>query len=149
MRSAGCVLGVHDLEIHDYGPGRRVVTLHAEVPADGDWLAMHDEIDALERRLASEFQCSATIHMDPVTVDDPGLSQMREDVVRTIAARIDPRLTVHDFRVVESRHGGKLLFDVLAPYDLAMSDDEIRAAVRECVRACAPCCRAVVRVDRG
>ncbi len=93
------ILGVHDLMVHDYGPGRRVISLHAEVPAEGNVLELHDIIDNLEHSLSKELGCVATIHMDPVVTGDPRVDELRY-AVTDILASIDERITMHDFRVV-------------------------------------------------
>ena len=97
--SHGQVLGLHDLVIHDYGPGRRMISLHVEVSAAEDILVTHDMIDNIEKQLSRELGCAAIIHMDPILVGDARIDELR---LRTagLVRGIDPRLTIHDFRVV-------------------------------------------------
>ncbi len=142
------VLGLHDLVVHDYGPGRRMISLHAEVPAGGNLLAMHDELDRIERRLSEELNCDALIHMDPVITDDERVAPLREAAAACLA-RIDPRLTLHDFRVVDRGGETRLLFDVTAPYDLALSDEELAKAVKGGIVGMDGKYRAIVKIDRG
>lgn len=124
VTSHDLILGIHDMMIHDYGPGRVVVSLHAEVPADGDLLEMHDLIDHIEHDLADTCHCEAVIHMDPVAVNDPETDALKEKVASVIAA-IDPALKFHDFRIVKGPTHTNLIFDVLVPYRFAMSDRDL------------------------
>ena len=94
------VLGVHDLVVHDYGPGRLMITLHAEVPAHGDIMAMHDVIDNIEKELMEKLHCHAVIHMDPI-VTDGSVTALKEQVA-ALVKQVDPGLTIHDFRVVRA-----------------------------------------------
>ncbi len=144
-----CVLGVHDLVVHDYGPGRRMVSLHAEVPADGSLLTLHEAIDGIERRLGEELNCDAVIHMDPVVTDDGRVAPLRDAVTEQLRARIDGRLTVHDFRIVDGASTVKLVFDVVAPFDLALSDEGLTAAVEDAVQEIDKKYHTAVRIDRG
>lgn len=101
MGEYSLVLGIHDLIVHDYGPGRRMISLHAEVPAKGNILEMHDTIDNLEKRLQQELRCSAVIHMDPVMNDDLETTECQA-IVTGILQEIDTNLTLHDFRIVKA-----------------------------------------------
>ena len=122
------IVGIHDLMVHDYGPGRRIISLHAEVPSDGNILALHDIIDNLEKKLSNDLKCLATIHMDPVAAHDPVTLELREKVRQTLKAYNDS-LTFHDFRVVHGDTHTNLLFDLAVPYELDMQPGEIRNAV--------------------
>lgn len=141
------VLGLHDLVIHDYGPGRRMISLHVEVSAAEDILVTHDIIDNIEKQLSRELGCAAIIHMDPILVGDARIDELR---LRTagLVRSIDPRLTIHDFRVVTGPTHTNLIFDVVAPFDLPMSDDELRRAVEEGVSAWEGGYYAVLTIDK-
>lgn len=115
------VLGIHDLIVHNYGPGRLLISLHAEVPADGDLLQLHDTIDLAEHRLHRELGCSAVIHMDPVCLHDEQTQRLK-DIALQVVDSIDPRLTIHDFRIVAGPTHTNLIFDVVTPYDFDYSD---------------------------
>ena len=97
--SSPVVQGIHDLIVHDYGPGRVMISLHAEVPAHGDIMALHDEIDNVEKELREKLGCDAVIHMDPVVTDDERLNQLHAQV-QQIVAGIDSNLSMPDFRAV-------------------------------------------------
>ena len=128
------ITGIHDLMVHDYGPGRLYVSLHAEVPASGDILALHDVVDSAERELASELGCLATIHMDPVVSDD-GLTAETRERVAAIVRLIDPGITIHDFRMVPGPTHTNVIFDAVVPYGCPLSDQEVARRVQEGVRA--------------
>ena len=122
------ILGVHDLMVHDYGPGRCVISLHAEVPAEGDILAMHDIIDNLEHKLSSELGCITTIHMDPVVTSDPRVDELRYQII-DILASIHETITMHDFRVVFGPTHTNLIFDIVLPFDFPLPEDNLLADI--------------------
>ena len=143
--SAPELLGVHDLVIHDYGPGRRMMSVHAEVPADGSLAALHAVIDRIERELGERFQLEAVIHLDPVEIRDPRTQRLRV-LAEALAKELDPSASIHDLRCAD---GGVVEFDVVVPYEVALSDGEVRAVLEEKLRAHEPDCRPVIRVDRS
>ena len=122
------VRGMHDLIVHDYGPGRRMISLHAEVPAEGDIISMHDAIDNIEGELRRELKCDAVIHMDPIVTTDEKILKLKKETSALVKA-IDTRITMHDFRVVAGPTHTNLTFDVVVPYDFSMSDEEVVDAV--------------------
>ena len=130
--SHDCVLGMHDLVVHDYGPGRLIISLHAEVPCTGDLLEMHDAIDHIEQDLANELGCEAVIHMDPIQSDDGVVSGMRASVAELVAS-IDSRMTIHDFRMVPGPTHTNLIFDVVKPFELRMTDEELKDEIQRLV----------------
>ena len=134
--------------VHDYGPGRLFVSLHAEVPASGDILALHDVVDSAERELASELGCLATIHMDPVVSDD-GLTAETRERVAAIVRLIDPGITIHDFRMVPGPTHTNVIFDAVVPYGCPLSDQEVARRVQEGVRALDGNYFAVVEVEKS
>ena len=142
------ITGIHDLMVHDYGPGRLYVSLHAEVPASGDILALHDVVDSAERELASELGCLATIHMDPVVSDD-GLTAETRERVAAIVRLIDPGITIHDFRMVPGPTHTNVIFDAVVPYGCPLSDQEVARRVQEGVRALDGNYFAVVEVEKS
>lgn len=115
------IVGIHDLIVHNYGPGRCLVSLHAEVPAHGDILASHELVDAVEHRLMREFNIVACIHMDPVDTRDERVDTLRT-LTSTMLEDIDARLTLHDFRVVFGEQRINLIFDVVVPFGYAEKD---------------------------
>ena len=133
VTSSPNVYGMHDLIVHDYGPGRRMISLHAEIPADGDLMAIHDEIDNIEAKLRDELHCSATIHMDPIVTNDAETNEMRSRVAH-LAKEIDPKLSIHDFRMVKGDTHTNLIFDVAVPYECHLTDVEVSNEMKEKVK---------------
>ena len=108
------VCGIHDLVVHDYGPGRCMASIHVEVPADGNLVAMHEVIDQMERDIYAEFHVPLCVHMDPVAEPDAHI-KAAEDALRAYLAQYDPPMTLHDFRFVPGEKQTNLIFDVDAP----------------------------------
>lgn len=141
------ILGIHDLVYHDYGPGRAMMSFHAEVPADGDFLAIHDVIDHIERELKARHHIETVIHMDPV-VRDGRTAALREQAAQ-LAREIDPVLTIHDFRITAGPHHTNLIFDVMVPYGFPLSDAQVRARLTEGIRGLSDRYFAVIQVDHS
>lgn len=142
------VHGIHDLIVHDYGPGRLMISLHAEVSATGNLLLIHDEIDNIETELQSKLHCAATIHMDPIVTDNEEVNRLRE-VVGEMARSLDSSLTIHDFRMVEGPTHINLIFDVAIPFACKLTDVEVISALRASVRSLpGPQYFAVIQADR-
>lgn len=116
MRPA-IITGMHDLVIHDYGPGRQMVSLHAEVPVHVDILKAHDVIDNVEKELKEKLGCDAVIHMDPIATDDPATNRLK-DAVMELGQAISPQLSIHDFRVVSGDTHTNVIFDAVVPFSL-------------------------------
>ena len=127
------VCGMHDLIVHDYGPGRKMISLHAEVPAEGNILELHDVIDNIENELRRKLGCEATIHMDPIVTSDEHVSETKSAVSSLIKA-IDKDLSIHDFRMVVGETHTNLIFDILAPFGFRLSDEELLTEVLQAVR---------------
>ena len=142
------VLNIHDLIVHDYGPGRMMISLHAEVSADGDLLQLHDVIDNAEHRLKKELGCMAVIHMDPIITNDAHTDALRMAVAEKVKS-IDPRLTIHDFRTVPGSTHTNLIFDVVVPYDVKLTADEVRRRIGALVKELDENYFAVVQVDNS
>lgn len=141
------VLGLHDLIVHNYGPGRIMISLHAEVSASGDILLLHDTIDNIERQLQKELQCSAVIHMDPVVTDDEETSHLKE-IMTAVVQEMSPILRLHDFRLVKGPTHTNIIFDVLVPYHFKMSDDQIRSFIATRAKAIDPAYYTVINIDK-
>lgn len=139
------ILGVHDLVIHDYGPGRRMMSVHAEVPASGSLVALHGVVDQAERELARRFGLEAVIHLDPVEQGDPQSDRLRA-LAESLAREMDPAATIHDFR---RGGGGAVSFDVVMPYDVVLSDGQVRDTLTQKLMDREPDCRPVIQVDRS
>lgn len=141
------VLGLHDLVVHNYGPGRVMLSVHVEVPADGNILVLHDMIDLIEHRLAKELGCSAVIHMDPVCVNDEETNRLKEKVAKIIDG-MEGNVKFHDFRMVHGPTHTNLIFDVAVPYDYVMADGEIVSYIQGKIRELDENYHAVIDVDK-
>ena len=128
------VLGIHDLVVHNYGPGRVMLSVHVEVPSSGDVLILHDMIDLIEHRLARELGCSAVIHMDPICVDDELTNEMKQRVAEIIE-KMTEKITFHDFRIVHGPTHTNIIFDIVIPFEVKRSEEEIVEWLQEEVHA--------------
>lgn len=128
------IMGIHDLIVHDYGPGRLMISLHAEMPVyeDSDIFAMHDIIDNAERLLSKELECLVTIHLDPTRSNDEKVAELKAKTVNVLHG-ISPELSLHDFRVVPGPTHTNLIFDVVIPFDLKLKEDEITEKLNSAV----------------
>ena len=142
------VVGIHDLVVHDYGPGRVMVSLHAEVRGDGNIFDLHDAIDTAETELKEQLGCIATIHMDPIEADNTEVSQMRAAVAETLK-ELDDVISIHDFRMVPGPTHTNLIFDAVVPADYKKSDEELAASIRQHIHQTWPDRYAVVSIDHS
>ena len=140
------VKGMHDLVVHDYGPGRVMISLHAEVPHTEDILVIHDEIDNIEEELGDKLNCEAVIHMDPIIMDDEKVNEVTE-YVRNIVCQVGEELNFHDFRMVSGNSHTNLIFDVVVPFKYRMSDEAIKKAIQEAIWVNYPRYNAVIHID--
>lgn len=148
VNSYDTIRGIHDLVVHDYGAGRVMISLHAEVPGDGDLMELHDLIDTVERRLSKELGCQAVIHMDPIAVDDGAVGQTRERVLAALRAGLDDRVTVHDFRMVPGPTHTNVIFDAVIPLEIDRPDAALKAEISRIIREMDENFYAVVTIDR-
>jgi len=142
------IVGLHDLMVHDYGPGRRFVSLHVEVPASMDMMEAHELIDAIEYNLRRSCGCEVTIHMDPIIIDNPKLTLMRESVAQVIA-KIDKSIHMHDFRVTKSHNGFNLIFDVVVVFGFKYSDVELKKRIQKEIMGLNKTYNAVVKISHS
>lgn len=147
VMSYDLVIGIHDLIVHNYGPGRSLISLHAEVPADGDLLAMHDTIDLIEHHLHDELLCDAVIHMDPICIHDELTMNLKAKVTEILQG-IDPTLNMHDFRIVSGPTHTNLIFDVVTPFQYKYPDEELKRMIRNKIREYDQNYYAVIEVDK-
>lgn len=148
VNSYDVVHGVHDLVVHDYGPGRVMLSLHVEVPEDGKLSELHDVIDTIERRLSAELGCQAVIHMDPIATDDALVAQTRDRVLALLRQKLNPGVTIHDFRMVAGPTHTNVIFDAVVPLQDERSDEALKQAVTALVREMDGDYYAVVNIDR-
>lgn len=133
VMSYDVIEGIHDLVVHDYGPGRVMISLHAEVPGNRDIFELHDVVDQAEIRLKKELGCEAVIHMDPIVVDDQAVDDMKKRMVELVHG-IDGKISIHDFRMVKGPTHTSLIFDAVVPLQFHMGEDEVLERIREEIR---------------
>ncbi|MBQ6802089.1 MAG: cation diffusion facilitator family transporter [Oscillospiraceae bacterium] len=141
------MIGIHDMIVHNYGPGRVFISLHAEVPSDGNFVDIHDTIDNIEHDIMNETGCLATIHMDPVDVRDEETAKMRAKVAEIIK-ETDEKISFHDFRMVSGPTHINVIFDIVVPHDYKLSDGEIAKLIADKIHAHDEKYFAVIDVDK-
>lgn len=124
------IVGMHDLIVHDYGPGRMMISLHAEVPGDKNIFDLHEEIDLAEVTLSKKFNCQTTIHMDPVDVGNKDLEEIKL-IIKEEVHKISEKMTFHDVRMVPGVNNSNVIFDVVKPFDCKLSDDELKSLLAQ------------------
>lgn len=127
------IAGIHDIMVHDYGPGRKIVSFHAEVPADANICEAHDIIDELEQDMLKEFKCITTIHMDPIVVNDAKINEAKASVEK-IVKEINENYSIHDFRMTDGGKRINLIFDLVIPRDDKIDKDALRKEIIEKVK---------------
>ena len=142
------VVGIHDLIVHDYGPGRLMISLHAEVSARSDILVIHDEIDNVEKELQEKLGCHAVIHMDPIVVDDVVTNEAKQKIA-TLIHCIDDEIHIHDFRMVVGNTHTNVIFDAVVPHGFRLTDKEVESKIQTAVRTLDGNYYAVVHVERS
>ena len=128
------IYGVHDLIIHDYGPGRIIASAHAEVPCDADILEVHEVIDRVEKEINSKLKIVMCIHMDPIAVNDENINRYKK-IISEVIEEYDKDFKFHDFRIVEGKNQTNVIFDLVIPHKYEKTNDvilkELRAKVKE------------------
>ena len=142
------ILGIHDLFVHDYGPGRVFISLHAEVDGHGDFFGLHDVLDSAETELKEKFGCLATIHMDPIDSANPEINSLRDRVLEALKHNISEDIKIHDFRVVPGPSHTNLIFDAAVPVDFKLNDTQLEAMIKDTVSTSFTRGFAVVNIDR-
>lgn len=147
LMSGDGIIGYHDLLVHDYGPGRKFASVHAEIPDTADIRHAHEVVDALEVRMFRELGITAVIHTDPITVGNDFVDGLRQSVKEIIAA-VNPALSMHDFRITDGENRINLIFDLLVPFSLT-AEDSVRAVeeIRRRIGALDPRFRTVIKID--
>ncbi len=140
-------LGVHDMFLHSYGPGRYIVSLHVEVDGSEDVFDTHDMIDNIEKEIRDRLGYICTIHLDPIVTDDEQVTRLRQRV-SALVTELDPSLRIHDFRFVAGQTHTNVIFDIAAPFEVKLTDDELTDAVSAKVKALGDNYFAVITIDR-
>ena len=144
----GEVAGIHDLIVNDYGPGRKIVSLHAEIPADANLWDAHDMIDNIEQEIGEKLGCIAVIHMDPIVTTNEEIVALRKAISEEVK-EIHPNITIHDFRAVPGPTHTNVIFDAVLPYDSNITEAEAKEKIRTLVAEKHESVRAVVQIDRS
>lgn len=142
------IVGIHDLIVHDYGPGRLMISLHAEVSSKENICEIHDLIDNIEKELSDKNNCAAVIHLDPVDTDDELVSTLKNKVTDRIRTEISDIITVHDFRIVSGPTHTNLIFDVVVPFKFSLTDDELTKRIKQIVHDMNSQYFAVINIDK-
>lgn len=142
------ILGVHDLIVHDYGPGRMIVSLHAEVPGNRNIYELHDLIDHIENDLDERFNCECVIHMDPVDVEDKRIITMKTGIEKILHS-IDDGLSIHDLRIVPCKDYDNIIFDMIVPPKYHNKDVIIKEQVCKEIEEKYPSYKAVIKIDKS
>lgn len=141
------IKGIHDLHIHDYGPGRVVVSLHAEIPAEMNVMEAHDIIDSTEDKIKKKYKCDISIHMDPVETENEKVNELKS-VVGNIINEISPRLNFHDFRITQGPLRTNIIFDLEVPFGFDMKDSDIIKEISKKIKAIDESYYVVIQVDK-
>lgn len=143
------IKGIHDLIVHDYGPGRQFISLHAEVNGKDNIYDLHDVIDNAEAEIKNRLNCLATIHMDPIDSDNEELIIIKERIERIVKDTLGEEIMIHDFRMVPGNTHTNYIFDAVLPMDYPMKDEEAADTLKKAVRESFENCFAVVQIDRS
>ena len=146
VKNYPAIVGIHDVIVHDYGPNRKIISFHAELPADYDINLGHEIIDNLEDDMHKTFRSLVTIHLDPIVVDDEEVNQMRK-VAEECAECVDCRFSIHDFRMTRGDKRINIIFDLLIPVDSKLGKEAAAKAVEEKIKERNPDCFAVIRPE--
>jgi len=141
------ILAIHDLIVHDYGPGHLIISLHGEVDGSQNIYVLHEAIDHIEKELDAQLGCSSCVHMDPVMVGDKKTDRMHATLAHEIKV-IDPRITIHDFRIVGCDTYLNLIFDAVLPFDCKLNDEEARQSIDTLAKSIWTNCNTVITIDK-
>lgn len=142
------VVGIHDLVVHDYGPGRIMISLHAEVSDKENILKIHDVIDNIEKELQKKLECHAVIHMDPISTDDENTLKLKKEI-NEIVKKENPEFSIHDFRVVAGDTHTNIIFDLLIPYGIRDDEENIKKKIDEKVKKLNKNYFTVIEIDKN
>ncbi|MCQ2575131.1 MAG: cation diffusion facilitator family transporter [Treponema sp.] len=142
------IVGVHDLIVHDYGPGRVMISVHAEVPGDQNVYELHDAIDVAEFDVGQKLNCKVVIHMDPIDLKNERLAELKT-VIGEELQKIDSALKFHDVRMVPGTTHTNLIFDIVRPYECKLSEEELVKTVRDNIFQRCPGVICVITVDNS
>ena len=140
------ICGMHDLIVHDYGPGRLLLSLHAEVPGDRDIFELHEIIDETEVALSRKFKCVAVIHMDPIDVKNERLNEIKLFMMNSLP-KIDSDLKFHDVRLVPGKRHTNLIFDIVKPFNCPLTDKMLKTRINRLIKGSYSDINCVITID--
>lgn len=140
-------LDIHDLIVHNYGPGRSFASVHVEVPSDIDIIKCHEKIDACEKKLEEELKMNVVIHMDPIEINDEFTNNAKE-MVKMVVLKINSALAIHDFRMVNGENQINLIFDLVVPTDIKQTDAKLKEEIRLSCKEIDPRFETVIKIDK-
>ena len=142
------VMGMHDLVVHDYGAGRRMISLHLEVPGEMNVYALHNIIEHIESDLDQELECKSVIHMDPIESDNETVMELRT-AVQELVQELDSSLSIHDFRVVQCKQGENMIFDLVLPQSFSMTGEELTEQITWQIHSRYPGYEVVIKLEQN
>ena len=142
------ISGIHDIMVHDYGPGRKIISFHAEIPSDCDICKAHDVIDKMEQDIYEKFNCITTIHMDPIVTDDEEINGMKKKV-EEIVNEINPKFSIHDFRMTDGGDRINLIFDLVITSDTNIEHEKLKNIVQQKIHGVNDKYYAVPKIDNS
>ncbi len=140
------IIGIHDMIVHDYGPGRIYISLHAEVPGNENIFDLHEVIDETEVSIAEKFNCMISIHMDPIDMENERLKILKQ-LARQVAMEVDKNITIHDVRLVPGEENTNLIFDAVRPHDCSLSKEELKKELSERIHKAENDVNCVITID--
>lgn len=141
------IIGIHDLIVHDYGPGRLFITVHAEVPGNQDIFDLHEIIDQTECALDTKFNCLSSIHMDPIDLNNPEVAKVKK-YISDVAKKLNPEISIHDLRIVPGENNTNIIFDAIKPYSCNLTDFELTKFLFDKVREYNNHFTSVIKIDK-
>lgn len=141
-------LGLHDVIIHNYGPGRTIASLHVEVPSNVDILACHEKIDLCEKEVGEAMGMMLVIHMDPIEVDNEAVNEAKDGLMQALNAQLPYNFSIHDFRMVLGENRTNLIFDIVVPSDISCTEEQVKNEVSAIAKTVNECYVCVITVDR-
>lgn len=141
------IVGIHDLIVHDYGPGRLFITVHAEVPGNQNIFDLHEIIDQTECALDTKFNCLSSIHLDPIDLNNPEVAKVKK-YISDVAKKLHPEITIHDLRIVPGENNTNIIFDAIKPYSCKLTDFELTKFLFDKVREYNNHFTSVIKIDK-
>ena len=141
------IIGIHDLILHNYGPGRTIGSCHVEVRSDSDFVTIHETVDKIEHEIYQSMRILMTIHMDPIELDNETINHYR-NITENIIRGLDTHMSIHDFRLVSGEDTNRLIFDLVVPFDVTYTDTQLQEIINGELQQKDQTCQATITFDR-